>query len=378
MDRRDFIRNSLLILGCSCFTCGSKILYDYNSERTVCNGIHLSDADLGQKYLNKSEIPKRIRLDACSMCQLNCVRCFMRLNPEKVKKGCGLGYLKFKDFKKLIDDNKQLEEIGLSNNGEIFLNPELVQIIKYAHEKKILLNAQTGVNLNYLTDEQAEALVKYQFNNITVSIDGATPEVYAIYRRGGDFNTVINNIKKINFYKKKYNSKFPEMTYKFILFGHNEHEIDKAKVLAKKLNMYMWFVPNYDPTYSPVKNKKLVIEKTGVDPESSLASYFAKVYLKDHNKWWFCKDLWTLPQINWDGKVLGCCCGYGGNFGGNVFKDGLLKALNHPKMIYAKNMLINHSESIEEIPCYNCSNYSLMTEMNLELKPADRCGETWL
>ena len=47
----------------------------------------------------------------------------------------GQGFLSFKNFKKLVDDNPYIEIIELSHCGEIFLNPELIEIIKYAHEK---------------------------------------------------------------------------------------------------------------------------------------------------------------------------------------------------------------------------------------------------
>ena len=130
----------------------------------------------------------------------------------------GYGYLKFQDYKNFVDDNPQIKSISISNSGEIFLNPDLVEILKYSYEKGIKLDAHTGVNLNNLTDEQAEALVKYEFGDMILSIDGASQETYVQYRAKGDFDNVINNIKKINFYKKKYNSMFPNMIWKFILF----------------------------------------------------------------------------------------------------------------------------------------------------------------
>lgn len=364
------------MLGGASIACEGKILYDYESNRTVCDDIRLTQEDLEQKYLGKWELPRKIKIDACSMCQLNCPRCFMRMYPKKVKNGCGLGYLKFKDFKKIVNEN-DFKLIELSNNGEIFLNPELLDIIKYADKKGVDLSAYTGVNLNYLPDKIAEALVKYKFYELTVSIDAATPETYKIYRRGGDFDTVINNIKKINYYKKKYNSEYPIMEYKFILFGHNEHEIDMAMKMAKKLNMKMYFVPNFYPDYSPVKNIELVKEKTGVDVSKLFNEEMASVYQQDHKNWWFCKDLWSYPQINWDGKVLGCCRDYDGNFGGNAFKDGLLKALNHPKMIYAKNMVANGAKPVKGIPCTNCNILELSKKMNLTVKPQDMRGEQW-
>lgn len=371
MDRRDFIKNSLFVLGGASLVCGEGLFCNIYQDETSYHGVRFKKEHLIEKYKNKDELPRKIRIDACTLCQLNCPCCMRNAKPEDFKSGCGLGYLSFKNFKKLVDDNN-FEAIELSNMGEIFLNPELLEIIKYSYEKNIVLSAGTGVNLNYLTDEMAEALVKYKIYDITVSIDGATPETYSIYRKGGDFNTVINNVKKINFYKKKYKSESPYLTYKFIVFGHNEHEINKAKALANELNMDMRFAVNYYPTYSPVKNISLIEKQTGLKYYPALNQGVVEDYKKDHNQWLYCKQLWAQPQINWDGKVLGCCCNFYDGSGGNVFKDGLLKALNNPKMIYTKNMLAGLAKPMTGIPCLRCETFPFLQSLNVTVKPKVR------
>jgi MoaA/NifB/PqqE/SkfB family radical SAM enzyme len=80
---------------------------------------------------------------------------------------------KINDFQKLVDENPWLSHIELSNWGEIFLNPDLLKIIRYAHSKNLALTASNGVNLNTVKKELLEALVKYKFRHITCSIDGA-------------------------------------------------------------------------------------------------------------------------------------------------------------------------------------------------------------
>ena len=225
MERREFIKNGLCLSCISIFGAG-------------CKNSLINDNSLENDrfyYKSKDELPKRIRIEACSLCQLNCPACTTRRLEKKAPKDW-LGYLKFDDFKKFVDDNK-FDEIELSNNGEIFLNPELDEIIKYAYYKDISLTAGNGVNLNTVSEATLENLVKYKFKKMTVSLDGATPETYKIYRVGGDFNKVIDNIKKINYFKKKYNSEFPKLTWQFIPFGHNEHEILLAKKKAQELNI---------------------------------------------------------------------------------------------------------------------------------------------
>lgn len=331
--------------------------YDFNSEENA------------EKYANKLELPKYIRLDASTICQLKCPACYMRKNPDLVKKGCKIGSLSFENFKKLIDDNI-LEKIELSNSGEIFMNKELVKIIEYGYKNGVTMTITNGVNLNYLTDEQAEALVKYKVDTITVSLDGASQKTYEIYRQGGNYKQVLNNVKKIIKYKKKYKSQFPFINWKFIVFGHNEHEIEKAKKEAKKLGVdEIIFDMNWDKDYSPIKNPEKVKELTGIDALDINTSPVVQLqqYLAGKIEWYFCRDLWE-PQINWDGQVLGCCANYKENFGGNVFEDGLINALNNPKMLYAKSMVTGNAPAKEGIPCSDCWCFKAMQEANIWLK----------
>ena len=109
----------------------------------------------------------------------------------------------FWQFQKISQKNPYIESIELSLSGEIFLNPELEEIIKYAYKKKVKLTAFNGVNFNNVSDKMLETLVKYRFTGLTFSIDGTSQETYEKYRRNGNFNNVIENIKKIKFTKRK-------------------------------------------------------------------------------------------------------------------------------------------------------------------------------
>lgn len=212
--------------------------------------------------------PKNILLEASTVCQLRCVSC--PTAQGNIKKDIGSGFLKFNDFKRLVNANPWIQKIELSNFGEIFLNPDICKIIAYAYEKKIALHADNGANLNNMTNETIESLVKYHFNSITCSIDGVDNESYQKYRVRGNFDTVISNIKKINDYKEKYGLQYPQLLWQYIAFGHNEHLIDAARKIAKELNMNFYVKISYEDMYdgkvfSPIKNRELIKKETGLD-----------------------------------------------------------------------------------------------------------------
>lgn len=298
-----------------------------------------------------------IRIDASSICQLKCAAC-VRTCPdskEDFESGIGQGYLRFKNFKAIIDENPWIKSVELSNWGELFLNPELVDIVKYAYDKKVSLSANNGVNLNTASEEALESLVKYRLRSMSVSLDGASNETYEIYRVAGNFSSAIENIKKINYYKQKYNADFPKLQWQFIIFGHNEHELPLAKQMADELNMSFWAklnAQNWDASYSPVKNKELVMRETGSEVTSVME--FEEKYERNYDN--PCYQFWFDPQINWDGKLLGCCLNIHSDFG-NVFESGLTECLKSSKYVYAKKMLLGKRKPRNDIVCVSCPKF---------------------
>ena len=173
-----------------------------NLTQAAINGIS-AITELSQTFVNCIRVffkygilGNSIRIEVSTLCQLQCPLCY-RTYPEKMEV-IGLGNLKFSDFKRFIDTYPEFKNIEITSKGEIFLNPELKDILRYAYEKKVNITALIGVNLNSITEEMIEWIVQYRIKGMTVSIDGASSQTYQLYRKGGDFDTVIANIKKIN------------------------------------------------------------------------------------------------------------------------------------------------------------------------------------
>ena len=314
---------------------------------------HIIDYLVG--YFKYGVIGNSIRIEASGICQLKCPVCPQGTGKIGI---IGKGFLKFKNFKKFVDNHPNFKNIELSNYGEMFLNPQLRDIVRYAYIKGVNLTARNGVNLNTVSEEMLKDLVKYRFKAMNISIDGATDDTYRIYRMGGNFDKVIENIKRINYYKQKYNTKFPNLKWQFVIFGHNEHELPIAKAMAKELDMQFAAKLNWDPIYSPVSDKEVVKRETGAGV-SSRHEYEQKnkrMYLLS------CYQLWAFPQINWDGKLLGCCINTWDDFG-NVFNLGLKRCIKSEKYIYAKKMLLGKERPREDIPCFQCDVYKKLQSL---------------
>lgn len=296
--------------------------------------------------------PRQIRLEASSSCQLRCPSCPTATGAARPALGNGM--LKFVDFRQLVDENPWVEEIELSNYGEIFLNPQLQQIMEYAHQRGLVLTCDNGANLDRVSEEALEALVKFRFHSITCSIDGAGQRTYGAYRIRGVFDRVIANVRRINHYKAAYKSRFPFLTWQFVVFGHNEHELPAARMLARELDMTFYPKLSWDSQFSPVRDADAVKREMEFDAATreEFRANEGVGYLDD-----ICMQLWNAPQINWDGKVLGCCRNYWGEFGGNALEDGLLESINSEGMRYARQMLLGEAPARPGIPCSTCPVY---------------------
>jgi MoaA/NifB/PqqE/SkfB family radical SAM enzyme len=303
-----------------------------------------------------SEIkPRTLVLDASTICQLRCPTC---PNTEgKIARYLGSGFLKFTDFRDTLDKNTYVNDVILSEWGEPFLNPELFQMLEYAYENGIRLYASS--NMNAVSRTLAEALVKYQFCYLNCSIDGADNDSYRAYRRGGNFDRVIDNIKMINEFKREYHSRLPHLSWQYVLFGHNEQVISVARKMAQDLNMdfnvkLAWGDVFGSEAFSPVKNKELARAESGLgvaDNEEYYQKYGVR-YLRE-----ICTQLWVSPYVSHDGRLLGCCMNFWGDFG-NAFQEGLLKAFNNEKMNYARAMLMGEKPQRDDIPCVTCIHYN--------------------
>jgi hypothetical protein len=271
----------------------------------------------------------------------------------------GAGHLKLADFEALLDANPEIQHVELSNYGEMFLNPRLAEILEAAHRRKVVVSGNNGVNLNFAREDALEAVVRYRVRALTCSIDGASQATYALYRRNGNLENVLSNIDRILEFKKRFGTAFPMLYWQFVVFGHNEHELETARAMAAARGME--FVPrlSWDTEHSPLRNPELVTIQTGIGA-ASREEYKEKKgtdYTRD-----ICYQLWQAPVVNWDGKLLGCCVNYWGDFGGNVFADGLANSARNPKMQSARKMLMGESPAVPDVPCTTCDQFRSLRE----------------
>jgi hypothetical protein len=173
----------------------------------------------------------------------------------------------------------------------------------------------------------------------------------------------------LNELKGIYKSGLPVLQWQFILMEHNEQDVIKAKEMAKELNMKINFKLTWDPGYKPL-NPEILKRETGMEILSR------EEYIRINKRpfiYYICYMLWNTPVIGWDGKLFGCCeAKY--DFGINVFKVGLRKALKNKRLSYAKRMLLGKAPSPSDIrnnPCATCYCYKEFLKQKIFITEAE-------
>jgi radical SAM protein with 4Fe4S-binding SPASM domain len=261
---------------------------------------------LGSYYLSKWTgkpvhwgLPVSLSFEPTTSCNLRCPECPSGLRSFTRPTGM-LG----KDFFSDTIDQlaRELLYLVFYFQGEPYLNPDFLDMVKYASSKKIY--TATSTNGHYLDDANARRTVESGLDRLIISIDGTTQDVYQQYRVGGKLEKVLEGTRRIVKWKKALKSKTPFVIFQFLVVRPNEHQVEDVRMLAKELGV------------DEVRFKTAQVYDFETDPNQLIptgdrysryrktedGSYQVKNPLSNH-----CWRLWHATVITWDGLVVPCC-----------------------------------------------------------------------
>jgi len=186
--------------------------------------------------------------------------------------------------------------------GEPFLNPDFLTMVKYASDKNIY--TATSTNAHFLKDELAKKTVESGLDRLIISIDGTTQETYKQYRIGGNIDKVLEGARNVVKWKKTLKSKTPFIIFQFLVVKHNEHQIEDVKKLAAEIGVdQVRFKTAQVYDYENDPNQLIPVnEKYSRYKKQKDGTYKSKNKLANH-----CWKLQHANVITWDGLVVPCC-----------------------------------------------------------------------
>ena len=295
--------------------------------------IHLAKYHYEARSVSLLSGPVGIVADPSNMCQLACPGCVHSEHSETFKLfDWPKGTLTQDCFSQLLKlHGSHAIGVYFCNYGEPLLNLNTPKLIRLA--KQYLLGTALSTSLSVVRFD-AEAYVESGLDFMVASIDGATQPVYQQFRRNGNLELVFGNLRKLAEAKRKLRKRTPVVSWNFLAFEHNQHEIPLAERKARELGVDQfrvvvpWGVEWDDPEIRPASVKAGVrrlnwLSATNLPqnwnpfPESLAAETIEQAFenpwdrrlLRDEtpSKGHTCKWLYNNIVMDATGRIMPCC-----------------------------------------------------------------------
>ncbi len=174
-------------------------------------------------------LPIKLDIENVSRCNFRCTMCVV----PGWNKGQRAEDMPLEAFRQLIDDQYGLLEIKLQGIGEPLLQREdFFAMIRYARARHIWVRTTTNASLLHLKDNYRH-LIDSGVNELQISIDGATAEVFEAIRVGSVFRRVTENCRTINAYCRSLGIERTKMWT--VVQRSNRHQLEALVDLAADL-----------------------------------------------------------------------------------------------------------------------------------------------
>jgi len=179
-----------------------------------------------RKPLTVATRPLHFQLEPVIGCNLRCQMCQVPDYPPE--RAARMPLARFRD----IFDQIRPIRVALSGAGEPFLNPELLDMVRYARAGGASVLTTTNFTL---CAGKTEQIVDSGLSLIKVSLDAARPETYAKIRGRDFFDRVVRGVEELQRVKAAKGSATPFVRLQFVIQADNIGEVVEMVSLAHRL-----------------------------------------------------------------------------------------------------------------------------------------------
>lgn len=335
--------------------------------------------------------PYNMKIESTNICNTKCRLCPTGIGLE----GRPKGKMTIERYRKLIDRLRwHLFGVDLSMWGDPLIVPEIYDMIRYAHDRRIWTYISSNLHAFKIqarahkgqTKDQATRLVESGLDMLTCSLHGASQATFEVYQPGKSFDDTVAKARHIIATRDRLGSKTPVVQLNFVVTRHNEHEREAFQRLAEELgckavfstaSMNVRFL-NQDKKLQPLGLAPDVLAKKTRDFLAHWLPQDEQFVLEPYkqlartgelrgeqfngSKPFNCHWPWRMSVINWDGQVVTCC----GSFDpaedmGNVFEHRFGKVWNSPKYRLARRSFKRKLTDAQagDNACATCPGYML-------------------
>ena len=204
---------------------------------------------------------KTVHLELSTQCNAHCPMCLHSVMGGPTNPQLPLVSLSLNDIKKIFSQQflSQLNRIYMCGNyGDPIMAPDCLEVYQYLRSQNKKLRLELFTNGSARSTAWWKDLAQVA-DHVHFSIDGLE-DTNHLYRRGTNFKKIIENMKS-------YIDCGGRVTWDFIVFKHNEQQIEEAKQLSQDLGVHNFVVKKTGRFFSnqkaQVKDKQEVHNKSG-------------------------------------------------------------------------------------------------------------------
>lgn len=325
------------------------------------------------------QLPRQVYIEVTNYCNSLCISCPLTYNyflPYEPK-----NHLSWTDFRRIVDQIPQIDRAVLHGIGEPLLNRELPRFIAHLKDR----SAQVVFNTNaiLLDQKRGDSLVAAGLDELRVSIDATTPDLYARLRGVDRLPQVIDNVKA--FVRHHGGKDSPKVSLWMVAMQANLHQLSDFVRLGAEIGVSEVYLQRLvyfgggqrlgenttmsadQSLYSTLEQDQARLiedcEQLAADLGLSFLASGAttpleSVSVKGSHPWQGCLRPWVLMYITVNGTALPCCISpfavddYRSIQLGNVYENPLADVWNSPR--YQELRLAVLSEAPDPWPCQFC------------------------
>lgn len=333
---------------------------------------------LERRTPHAAELPRQVYLEVTNRCNSLCVSCpltydhFLPWEPKR--------HLSWARFRQIVDQLPVIERAVLHGIGEPLLNPDLPRFVAHLKERgaHVLFNSN-GVLLD---QRRGDALVAAGLDELRVSIDAVTPELYAKLRGIDKLPQILANVEA---FAVRHRGAATRLSLWLVGMQENVHQLQDFVRLGASLGVPEVYLQRLvyfgdgttladGTTMVPeqslfgtleqrqaeeIASCELLARELGIVFRASGATTpHESVAVKGESPWQGCYRPWALMYITANGAALPCCIApfatseYPDIILGNVFERPLAEVWNGAR--YADLRAAVLSDAPAPWPCQHC------------------------
>lgn len=242
-----------------------------------------------------------LTLEVSSHCNLKCAGCARTV--QLAQDNWQNSHMSIDLFRRIVDNLPQVGLVTLHGIGEPTLNPDLPEMVSYAHQSGKFGRIRTCTNgitrdAAYIRDLKARGL-----DALAVSVDSLDPAIAEKCRSG-------TKVEKLRRNLGDYAQVGLPMYISTVVSRHNAEDIPNLLTDLNGLGSFvvrlqpLWDYGNPDGCLTPAEEAAL--RETYAKPRPDFSNLTLEVSLSHHHAS-VCIDPWTSPSINVDGFFEPCC-----------------------------------------------------------------------